>query len=860
VSSRTNSPERISTYKKVQLVMALFLLGLLLCGLVLINFQREQLLHDAMERTFETEQNLLANLLTEPLLRSDYVQVRNTLEGFFAGHTAYHEIILLAPNGFEVFRATRAEGEILYQWRAQVEVGSEVHNLHTLILKKYVTNSILRWTQSMWLVGLFILVFLATFGRLLWMVVRSLGLDPLSSEMERQQRSYRSIFDNCPDGILVRDCTGKLLMANEPFLNMLGGHAITDLQASNVPLLNNRDKCNNFDPVLAGGTMVFECEQYTNMGTALPLEVHSARITFGGAPAVLSTVRDISKRREKEWHLRQLSLVVENNTEGMLVTDMQGKILAVNRAFTQISGYTEAEVLGENPRILQSGLHKPEFYRHMWTELHKKGVWQGEIWNRNKSGNVYPEWLTIRRLEDEQGKFKSYVAIFSDLSEQKAQEEKLTQLAQTDLLTGLPNQLLFRDRLQQAVIHAEGDSGRDMLVVMTIGLDHFKKINDSLGHSAGDQVVVQMARRLHTCVQETDTLSRLRGDEFALLLLDAGDKHTIRSVAERLLSAMREPLHVEDVDLFMTGSIGIALYPQDAKEHDLLLQQADVAMHQAKDRGRDRFCFFSAEFSAEIAEDLKLEAQLHKALENRELLLYYQPQMDITTGEIVGAEALLRWNSAELGWVGPDRMIPVAEDSGLIVPIGTWVMQQAAEFIQRYYARSGRWTCLAVNVSAVQFMEADFADIVAGIVAHYGIPASCLELELTESLMLRDVEEAITRMNVLRDLGVGLALDDFGTGYTSLAYLKRFPIDKIKLDRAFVSDIHKNLTDAALAQSLVAFTRVLGRKLVAEGVEEPVQAECLVRMGFKYAQGFLYSKPQPEEEFIALLDAAARKA
>ncbi len=856
--SNTDTPKRFDTYMKVQLVLALFVMGLLLGGIVLINFEREQHLRATLEYSFRTEQNLLENLLREPLLRSDYVQVRDALEGFFSRRTAYVEITLLAPNGFEVFHLTRPSGAAVSQWRAQVEVGAEERSQHTLILTKDVIVSSLPWVQNVWLVRLFVLIFLATIGRILWVVVRSYGLDPLSSEMERQQRFYQSIFDNCPDGILVRDCDGKLLLANEPFLRMLGDSA-ANLQESSVELLGNKDKCQKFSRVLAGESRVFECEQNTSMGTTLPLEVHSTRITFGGVTAVLSTVRDISQRREKEWHLRQLSLVVENNTEGMMVTDMDGKILAVNRAFTQISGYTEAEVLGENPRILQSGLHKPKFYRDLWAQLLETGLWQGEIWNRNKNGKVYPEWLTIRRLEDDQGKFKSYVAIFSDLSTQKAQEERFSRLAHTDLLTGLPNQRLFSDRLQQAVIHAEGDNGNGMVAVIAIGLDHFKKINDSLGHNAGDLVVKEMSRRLHACVQETDTLSRLRGDEFALLLLETRDKHAIRSVVERLLSAMREPLHVDGVDLFMTGSIGISLYPQDTKEHGLLLQQADVAMHQAKDRGRDRFCFFSAEFSAEIAEDLKLEAQLHKALDNQELLLYYQPQIELRTGDIIGAEALLRWNSAELGWVPPDRMIPVAEESGLIIPIGTWVMQQAADLIKRYHARSGRWLSLAVNVSTVQFMEADFVDIVADIVADNAIPASCLELELTESLMLHDVEQAIARMKELRDLGVALALDDFGTGYTSLAYLKRFPVDKIKLDRAFVTDIHKSRSDAALAQSLVAFTRVMGRKLVAEGVEEQIQAQCLLDMGFIYAQGYLYARPQPEEELLAFIDAATHK-
>lgn len=605
--------------------------------------------------------------------------------------------------------------------------------------------------------------------------------------------------------------------------------------------------------------MVSECEQHTRTGAKVPVEIHSVCITFAGEKAVLSVVRDITQRREKEWHLRQLSLVVENNTEGMLVTDMDGTIVAVNRAFSEISGYTEAEVLGKNPRILQSGLHDADFYTELWNELLKDGVWQGEIWNRSKIGKIYPEWLTIRRLEDEQGHSQRYVAIFTDLSTQKAQEEKLIQMAQTDLLTGLPNQVLFRDRLQQALIHvdSEKDKKHSSMAVMTIGLDNFKKINDSLGHAAGDRVVVETSKRLLACVEESDTLSRLRGDEFALLFPDVADRQTLRHVADKLLSVMREPLHIEGVDLFMTASIGIAQYPHDLSDHTELLHKAEMAMHQAKERGRDRYCFFSADISPESTANLKLEAQLHQALANHELLLHYQPQVEIATGTIIGAEALLRWDSAELGWIGPDRMIPVAEESGLIIPIGTWVMEQAAEMIQRYHAKHQCWLNIAVNVSAAQFIEDDFVEIVAGIVERFSIPAPCLELELTESLMLQDVEQAITRMNELRRIGVGLALDDFGTGYTSLAYLKRFPVDKIKLDRAFVTDIHKNRTDAALAQSLVAFTRVMGFNLVAEGIEHRVQAGYLQQMGYKYAQGYLYAKPQPEDEFLALLAAQA---
>jgi len=853
-SARDNSA-RLSTYKKVQAVMALAVLGLLVCGMLFISHEREQLLYDSMSHSFKTEQNLLATLLAEPLLRSDYVQIRTALKGFFERHSGYEELILRAPNGFEIFHAVRPQGKQTYTWEAEVEIGGTDKKPHSLVLKKSTAASALMWGNNGWVGIILVFVFVAVFGRLLWVVVRSVGLDPLSGEMELQQRSYRSIFDNCPDGIVVRDCDGKVILANKPFLHMLG-YSLDDLLNSRFELLCDTANCKNFDTVLAGNALVFECEQRTRSGDRVPVEVHSTRITFAGENAVLSAVRDITQRREKEWHLRHLSLVVENNTEGVLVTDTDGDILAVNRAFTKISGYTETEVLGKNARILQSGLHGADFYTKMWEELLEHGVWQGEIWSRSKTGKIYPEWLTIRRLEGEQEHSQRYVAIFTDLSTQKAQEEKLLQMTQTDLLTGLPNQVLFRDRLKQALLYQEHEreEHQSLLAVMTIGLDNFKKINDSLGHGAGDRVVVEMSKRLRARVQESDTLSRLRGDEFALLLREVGDKHALRHVAEQLLSTMREPLHVEGVDLFMTGSIGIAICPQDASDCERLLQQSDIAMHQAKERGRDRYCFFSTDFSAEITEDLKLEALLHQAVSKNELLLYYQPQVEITSGTIVGAEALLRWNSPELGWVEPNRMIPVAEESGLIIPIGTWVMEQAAALVQRYHAKHQRWLYIAVNVSAKQFMEDDFGEIVAAIIERYAIPAPCLELELTESLMLRDVEQAIKRMNELRAIGVGLALDDFGTGYTSLAYLKRFPVDKIKLDRAFVTDIHQSRSDAALAQSLVAFTRVMGFQLVAEGIEYQVQAECLQQMGFKFAQGYLYSKPKPEEEFLALLN------
>ncbi|WP_320056333.1 EAL domain-containing protein [Desulfuromonas thiophila] len=676
-------------------------------------------------------------------------------------------------------------------------------------------------------------------------------LEALRLELRRNLESYQELFDHSADGLVLRDFNGLLLMANQTYLRMVG-YSLEELLGTHCTLLCQRSNCNHFSDLLHNGVTRFECAHRHRDGSWVPVEVRSALVHFQGSQAVLTSVRDIRERREREARLQLLSLVMENSSEGVLVTDSSGSIQAVNQAFSRISGYSEAEVLGQNPRLLQSGSHGPEFYQQLWQQLRQQGSWQGEIWNRAKSGENFPAWLQIRALCDEQGTLRHYVALFADLREAKAWEEKMLKLAQTDPLTGMANRVLLRDRLQQALKRASRKQVG--VAVLAVGLDHFKKINDSLGHAVGDQVLVEIGQRLRDCVRAEDTFSRLSGDEFALLVCGLRNDEATQ-IAIKVLEAVRAPLQLDGMELFLSASIGIACYPDDGADDSALLENADRAMHQAKLQGRDRFCFFSSDFARRASEHFSIERHLRRAIEAGELQLYYQPQVSLADGRLVGAEALLRWQSAELGWVTPDRMIPVAESSGLILPIGQWVLATSCDLIRRHQAATGDWLRIAVNVSVRQFQTAGFVETVRQILQQSEVPPACLELELTESLMMNDVAQAIPLLEELHALGVALALDDFGTGYTSLAYLKRFPVDRVKLDRAFVTDIHRSRSDAALAQSLVAFASAMEFELVAEGIEEAVQHERLRQIGFAYGQGYLFAKPLPEAEFLALVRA-----
>ncbi|MBO3276186.1 putative bifunctional diguanylate cyclase/phosphodiesterase [Pseudomonas schmalbachii] len=554
---------------------------------------------------------------------------------------------------------------------------------------------------------------------------------------------------------------------------------------------------------------------------------------------------DITDQRSKDDYLRQAAAVFETTQEGLLVTDLQGTIVHVNPSFTRITGYSADEVLGHDPSMLKSGRQDATFYKAMWHALLSEGAWNGEIWNRRKSGEVYPQWQHIRAVYNEQGQLTHYVALFSDLSNVKRSQKELEFLVHRDPLTGLPNRLLLRERIEQAMAHAEIERGSGALLVLD--LDHFKHINDSLGHAAGDLLIKAVAERLRECLDENSSLARLGADEFAVVLRSQHEYHASRT-AQRLLEAMHDPFYVDGNPIYMSVSLGVSLYPDDAQDVDHLLQHADAALFQAKASGRNAYAFYTPELTARAHSHVQVEAALRQALERDELRVFFQPVHEIASGRVVGAEALVRWQHPHLGMVPPGMFIPVAEESGLITSIDAWVLQQACRQIRSWLDQGIALDFVAVNLSSRLFNRGGLMQRVESVLKETGLPAHYLELEVTESAVMQNVDQALQQLSQLRMLGVRLAIDDFGTGYSSLMRLKKMPVHKLKIDQGFIAGLPDDSEDAAIACAVIALAHSMGLKVVAEGVEHADQAAFLREYACDMGQGYWYGRPRPASE------------
>ncbi len=548
---------------------------------------------------------------------------------------------------------------------------------------------------------------------------------------------------------------------------------------------------------------------------------------------------------QRNLHLAEK--VIETSLEGILITDENARIVSVNPAFTRLTGYEPNEVIGRNPSLLNSGRQDAAFYAAMWQCLQAEGQWQGEIWNRRKSGELYPELLTITAIRDRDGKLTNYAAVFSDISQLKENEAHIRHLAYFDPLTGLPNRRLLEDRLQVALAHAHRN--RDRAAVLFVDLDRFKRINDSLGHEVGDQLLVEIARRLCDCLREDDTVARMGGDEFIIVLSNLADPDDAAHTANRIIESLRQPVRIGEHELTVTTSIGISVFPDDSRDPAALIKNADIAMYRAKDEGRNSFQLYQPAMNARSLEHLALESALHRALAREELVLHFQPLIRVADQRTIAAEALLRWQHPDLGLVAPADFISLAEETGLIVPIGEWVLRTACAQHRRWRESGHGDLRMLVNISARQFRDEGLVDMVARVLRETGMPARQLSLELTESMLMEGSGRSIEVLEALRALGVGLALDDFGTGYSSLAYLKRFPIDELKIDRLFIRDIDRNPDDAAIADAIIKLAHSLGLRVVAEGVESAEQLAILTRHGCDIAQGFHFSKPVEAGQF-----------
>ncbi|OGI51537.1 MAG: hypothetical protein A3E57_09005 [Candidatus Muproteobacteria bacterium RIFCSPHIGHO2_12_FULL_60_33] len=557
------------------------------------------------------------------------------------------------------------------------------------------------------------------------------------------------------------------------------------------------------------------------------------------------------ERRQAEAQMHQLSSAVEQTADAIVITDRRGVIQYVNPAYEQITGYPLKEVLGKNASVVKSGEHGKGFYEELWRTILAGQVFRGVMVNRKKDGLLYYEEKTITPLKDAGGNIVRFVSTGKDITQRLQSEERLHHLAHHDPLTDLPNRLLLQDRLTQAM--READQLERLVAVMFLDLDRFKTINDTLGHDIGDALLKTVAERLATCLRPGDTVSRLGGDEFTITLANVAHVDDVTRVAQKILDQFISPFRIGGRDLFVTPSIGITLYPLDEKQPENLLKDADVAMYRAKELGGNRFQFYTPELNLRAARRLELETGLRQALERQEFILHYQPLVDMKTGRIRGMEALLRWQHPEFGLIPPLDFIPLAEEIGLIIPIGEWVLKTACAQIKAWHNTGFPALQVAVNLSSKQLRDKNLIAAVRQALTESGLEARYLDMELTESVLMQDMELATSILKELKTVGISFSLDDFGTGYSSLSYLKRFPIDYLKIDRSFVRDITTDAVGAGLVKAIIAMANVLNIKVIAEGVETYEQQEFLRSHGCDITQGYFCSKPLAAQDFTELL-------
>ncbi len=679
-------------------------------------------------------------------------------------------------------------------------------------------------------------------------------------ELRISEKRIRAILENASDGIIAIDQHGAIELFS-PAAEAMFGYEGSEVMGKNVNILMPEPMKSEHDRYIANFLRDGRGKRDGNSleslgrrkdGSTFQIEISVGALSFQGKYMFTGIVRDITERKENENRLLLAKQVIENASEAILVTDANAVITDVNPAYEKISGYSRAEVLGKSPNITKSGRHSPEFYQKMWQKISDTGSWSGEIWDRRKSGEIFPKWLSITAIKNSSGTVHNYVGLFMDISQQKAAEEKLEKLAFYDPLTQLPNRALFRDRLTQEILLSRR-SGTPS-AIMFIDLDHFKHVNDTLGHDFGDELLIQVARRIGSCIRESDTVCRLGGDEFTVILSGIHKVEDVGHIAQSIIDKLQSVFDLKGSEAFIGASIGIAICPDNGANYETLTKNADIAMYRAKESGRGNYKFFTLDMDEKNAIRLALEGDLRRAVEKGDLTVYYQPKIDVVSGKIHGMEALVRWLHPEKGLIPPNHFIPLAEDTGLIITLGDWVLQESCRQVKEWWDAGLPRVRVAVNLSGLQFQAPNLVEKVACALVESGLPAEGLELEITESMAMDDVENAVEKVANLRELGVQISIDDFGTGYSSLSHLKKFPLHALKIDQSFIRDLTIDSDDATIVASILSMAQSMQLGVVAEGVENVEQLNFLKEKSCNEVQGFFFSKPLPAEEFQKLLE------
>ncbi|MFY8352261.1 EAL domain-containing protein [Pseudoalteromonas sp. SSM20] len=732
--------------------------------------------------------------------------------------------------------------DISEQRQYQTDIWQYQENLEEMVdaqLKTIKENS--NKMHAVYLTGITALVTVALFLVYLLRIARN---------AEKRSYELNQIVEQSPSAIITTDHNGNILYQNNHSMKTLFANISKSKNVFEVlpTLVNDQTRLTN----AIKHRQPWVDKLSINQGhTFLRVHLYPINSKQNSQSGYVLILDDISKQKQDEKQLRLTSTVFQTATEAVMICDKHYKIQAVNEAFTKITGFESHEVINKTPEILSSGLQNESFYQNMQHQLDENNQWQGEICNRRKNGEIYYEWLSITALRDNDGEIEAFVALFSDITKRKKAESKIYQQANYDSLTGLANRNLFLDRFEQALNKAERDT--TFVTLLFIDLDGFKHVNDTLGHSQGDVLLKQTAQRLNATLRKSDTITRLGGDEFAVLISTDKKEFNIHKVARKIQSAIARPFELENAQGFVSASIGITSYPNDGKDVETLMRKADSAMYKAKANGKNNFQFFTAEMDEKALKRRALESELRIAIEQQQFTVHYQPIFDTEHNHIYASEALVRWQHPEKGLLSPFHFIDLAEELGLIAEIGEYVLNTACETAANWQTLYSDAPSISINISSIQFQRDGFIESIDNALLKSGLPAEKLILEITESVFIENDQKTMAQLNELAERGIKIAIDDFGTGYSSLSYLKKFPVNKLKIDRSFVSDIEHNQENQALTKAIIAMGQSLKLEVIAEGVETSDQMKWLKDFECTLIQGYWFAKPSSQDDFLALL-------